>query len=70
MVPLIIEAALNGGTPKSRQPHTPKTPDEIAADSLAALAAGAGVVHTHIQGYTATGDAAAQEYWAGWAPVL
>lgn len=70
MVPLIIEAALNGGTPKSRQPHTPKTPVEIATDSLAALAAGAGVVHTHIQGYTATGDAAAQEYWAGWAPVL
>lgn len=70
MQPLIIEAALNGGTPKSRQPHTPKTPQEIAADCLACLEAGAGVLHTHIDGYGATGDVAAERYWEGWAPVL
>jgi 3-keto-5-aminohexanoate cleavage enzyme len=70
MTPLMIEAALNGATPKSRQPHTPKTPAEIAADALACLEAGAGVVHSHIDGYGDTGDVASEAYWAGWAPVL
>jgi 3-keto-5-aminohexanoate cleavage enzyme len=70
MTPLMIEAALNGGTPKSRQPHTPKSPGEIAADALACLEAGAGVVHSHIDGYGETGDVASEAYWAGWAPVL
>jgi uncharacterized protein (DUF849 family) len=70
MQSLIIEAALNGGTPKSRQPHTPKAPAEIAADALACLDAGAGVIHTHIEGYGATGEAAVEAYWEGWAPVL
>jgi uncharacterized protein (DUF849 family) len=69
MVPLIIEAALNGATPQSRNPHTPKTPQEIAADSLACLEAGAAVIHTHIDGYELTGDAAAARYLEGWAPV-
>jgi 3-keto-5-aminohexanoate cleavage enzyme len=70
MTPLMIEAALNGATPKSRQPHTPKTPAEIAADALACLEAGAGVVHSHIDGYGDIGDVASEAYWAGWAPVL
>jgi 3-keto-5-aminohexanoate cleavage enzyme len=68
--PLIIEAALNGGTPKSRNPNTPKTPDEIAADALACLDAGATVIHTHLEGLRQTGEAAAQAYLAGWTPVL
>ena len=29
--PVVIEAAINGATPKSRNPHVPTTPDEIAA---------------------------------------
>jgi len=70
MDPLIIEAALNGGTPKSRNPHTPKTPDEIAADAFACLDAGATVIHTHLEGLRQTGDEAANAYLAGWAPVL
>ena len=28
--PVIIEAAINGGTPKSRNPNSPRTPAEIA----------------------------------------
>ncbi len=70
MLPLIIEAALNGGTSKRRNPNTPKTPDEIAADALACLDAGATVIHTHIDGLRQTGDEAAAAYLAGWKPVL
>lgn len=70
MVPLIIEAALNGGTSKRRNPNTPKTPEEIAADALACLDAGATVIHTHIDGLRQTGDEAAAAYLAGWKPVL
>lgn len=70
MVPLIIEAALNGGTSKARNPNTPKSPAEIAADSLACLEAGASVIHTHIEGYRARGAEAAAQYAEGWAPVL
>jgi len=68
--PLIIEAALNGGTPQSRNPNTPRTPDEIALDALACLDAGATVIHTHIQGLKQTGDEASDAYIAGWKPVL
>ena len=60
MDPLIIEAALNGGTSKARNPHTPKSPDEIAADAFACLDAGATVIHTHLEGLRQTGDEAAQ----------
>jgi uncharacterized protein (DUF849 family) len=44
---LIIEAALNGATPKARQRHVPREPPEIAADALACLDAGAAIIHSH-----------------------
>ncbi|HZQ36370.1 MAG TPA: 3-keto-5-aminohexanoate cleavage protein [Dehalococcoidia bacterium] len=44
---VIIEAAINGGTPKSRNPQVPRSIDEIVADALACLAAGAAIVHNH-----------------------
>jgi uncharacterized protein (DUF849 family) len=69
MTPLMIEAALNGSTPKSRNPNTPKSPAEIAADSLACLAAGASIIHTHIDSFDLKGDGAAARYLEGWAPV-
>ncbi len=47
MDPLIIEAAINGATPKSRNPHVPRSPAEVAADGLACLEAGAAIVHNH-----------------------
>jgi 3-keto-5-aminohexanoate cleavage enzyme len=43
----IIEVALNGGIPKSFNPHVPRTPDEIVADALDCIAAGASIVHNH-----------------------
>ena len=47
MTALIIEAALNGGTPKHRNSHVPRTPGEIAADGLRCMEAGAAIVHNH-----------------------
>lgn len=45
--PVIIEAAINGGTPKARNPNVPRAPAEIAAEALRCLAAGAAIVHNH-----------------------
>ncbi len=45
--PLIIEAAINGSTPKARNLHSPRTPGEIARVGLECLAAGAAIVHNH-----------------------
>lgn len=67
--PIIIEAALNGGASKTRNPNVPKTPEEIAADAFACLDAGAGIIHTHVEP-NLTGEAAADRYMEGWAPVL
>lgn len=69
MTPLIIEAALNGGTPKSRNPHVPRSPEEITADALACFEAGAAIVHTHIDSFQLKGDVAAARYMEGWAPI-
>jgi uncharacterized protein (DUF849 family) len=67
---VVIEAAVNGVTPKARHPRVPIAPEEIAADALACLAAGAAIVHNHIDDISLPGDAAARRYLAGWEPVL
>jgi uncharacterized protein (DUF849 family) len=47
---LIITAALCGaGTTKAQTPHVPVTSDEIAADSVACVKAGASVLHIHVR---------------------
>ena len=43
--PVLIEAAINGGTTKARNPNVPTTPDEIRADALRCFDAGATIVH-------------------------
>ncbi len=68
--PVVIEAALNGATPKSRNPRVPTTPAEIAADALACMTAGAAIIHTHIDDFALTGPAAAARYLEGWRPVV
>ena len=45
--PVIIEVALNGETPKARNAHVPRTPEEISEDGLRCLEAGAAIVHNH-----------------------
>lgn len=68
--PLIIEAALNGPTPRARNTHVPVTPAEIVDAALAAIEAGAAIVHTHIEDIRMTGDAATARYMEGYAPIL
>ena len=45
--PLIIEAALNGGTSKRHQPQVPRSVDEIVDSAFACIEAGAAIVHNH-----------------------
>jgi len=68
--PVIIEAAINGGSTKARNPHTPTTPEEIAADALACIDAGAAIVHNHIDKVMVPGEESAARYLEGWEPVL
>src|SRR5262245_28769484 len=70
MPPVIIEVALNGATPKSRNPHVPTTPAEITADALACLDAGASIVHSHPDDFSLTGADAAERYLEAWRPVV
>ena len=70
MSEVILELAINGETRKARNPHVPRGPQEIAADGIACLAAGAGVVHNHIDDPFLTGVAAADEYGRGWSAIL
>ena len=68
--PVIIEAAINGGTTKERNPNVPREPGEIAADALACIEAGAAVIHNHIDRMRGSVDEAAARYLEGWGPVL
>jgi uncharacterized protein (DUF849 family) len=67
---LIIEAAINGVASKSRNPNVPTTPEEIAREALACFAAGAAIVHNHVdRGATTPAEIAARQL-EGWRPVL
>jgi len=68
--PVIIEAAINGGTTKEQNPNVPRTPEEISADALATIEAGAAIIHNHVDKIGRGPVLAAEEYWAGWAPVF
>jgi len=68
--PVIIEAAINGATTPDRNPHVPRTPDAIAADALACFAAGAAIVHNHVDKVMVPGEEAAERYLEGWRPVF
>ncbi|MEP5765122.1 MAG: 3-keto-5-aminohexanoate cleavage protein [Halieaceae bacterium] len=48
-IPLIIEASLNGQTPKSKNPNTPYGDDEIVEQALACMDAGAAMIHNHTE---------------------
>lgn len=72
MVPVIIEAALNGATPKSRNPNVPRTVAEIAADGCATIVAGATVLHNHNDDPNLGGPArhASEPYALAWREIL
>lgn len=56
--PVIIEIALNGGLPKRANPNVPRSEDEIVADALTCLDAGASVIHNHNDEAVIGGDVA------------
>jgi uncharacterized protein (DUF849 family) len=45
--PVIMELAVNGATPRSRNRHVPRDPGEIAEVALAAVELGASIIHNH-----------------------
>lgn len=67
---MIIEVAINGATPQSRNPNVPRSPEEIIPDVLACLDAGASVVHTHIDDMRLNGEEAADRYLASYRPII
>jgi 3-keto-5-aminohexanoate cleavage enzyme len=67
--PVIIEAAINGATTKDANPNVPKTAEEIAADALAAIAAGAAIVHVHCDPVSGPDDEVAERYLEAFDPV-
>jgi uncharacterized protein (DUF849 family) len=69
-LPVIVEAALNGGRTKADNPHVPRTSGELVADALACLDAGASVIHTHATERTADAARAAELYAEHFLPVL
>ncbi len=68
--PVILEAAINGATQKTRNPRVPTAPEEIAADALACLERGAAIVHNHVDVPMAPPAETAERQAAGWRPVL
>src|SRR5690242_19095281 len=42
-----LEVALNGGLTREVQPHVPVSVEEIVADGIACVKAGAAIVHLH-----------------------
>ncbi len=70
MTPVIVEAAINGATPKARNPSVPIAPEEIAREAIACMQAGAAIVHNHIDDFSLGGAEAAERYLAGWRPVV
>lgn len=70
MTPVVIECAINGVTSKAINPHVPVEPTEITADALACIAAGAAIIHNHIDLYGVSVERAVERYLEGWRPIL
>jgi len=70
MEPLIIEVAINGTSNKARNPNTPVTPDEVTADALECIEAGAAIVHTHLDDYRLPPEKSAERYLASYRTIL
>jgi len=69
-MPVIIEAAINGGSSKRRNPNVPREPSEIIEDTYRCLDAGASIIHAHNSDYKLTGKAAANDYLQAWRVIL
>lgn len=60
--PVIIEVAVNGAGTKDRSPHFPCSTQEIVADAIACIDAGATIIHTHNDNIRKSGAIAAEAY--------
>ena len=67
--PVIIEAAINGGTRQETNPNVPIGPAEITADAFAALDAGAAIVHAHCDPVSGPDDEVAARYLEAFQPI-
>jgi len=67
--PLIIEAAINGGTPQATNPNVPRSLDEIVASARACLEAGAAIVHHHNDDGLLDGRHASEPYREAWTRI-
>jgi 3-keto-5-aminohexanoate cleavage enzyme len=69
--PVIIEVALNGATPKRVNARVPRQVDEVVADAIACLDAGAAVVHHHNDDPVlgGSGEHAAEPYRLAWQQI-
>jgi 3-keto-5-aminohexanoate cleavage enzyme len=70
--PVIVELAVNGSTPRTRNRHVPRSPSEIAEVACEGIELGASIVHNHNDEpmFTADGVHAVEPYLAAWEPVL
>lgn len=68
--PALIEVALNGITSKEQNPSVPREPGEIVADALRSFEAGAAIVHTHIDDFALSPEAAAARYLEAYEPIV
>ena len=68
--PVILEVALNGFTVASTNPALPRTPEEVAADGLRCLDAGASILHSHLDAFALGPEAAAERYHAAYRRIL
>jgi uncharacterized protein (DUF849 family) len=70
--PVVIEAALNGMTTRARNPHVPRTVDEIVDSGLACVDAGASILHNHNDEPNFGGATrhCAEPYLAAWRRLL
>ena len=68
--PTLIEVALNGITSKEQNPSVPREPSEIVADALRSFEAGAAIVHTHIDDFALSPEAAAARYLEAYEPIV
>lgn len=69
-VPVVLEVAVNGVTPRELNAAVPREPAEIADEALRCLEAGAAIVHTHTHDPLLPAAAAAELYLAAYRPVL
>jgi 3-keto-5-aminohexanoate cleavage enzyme len=67
--PLIIEAALNGATPRAMNEHVPRTVPEIIASACACIDAGAAMIHHHNDEGLLHGRHASAPYREAWMEI-